>query len=73
MSAVSILHNFLNAFKGTLPESGIRTMTAMASFGICFNDFTGVLLAGTLPNRALAGLGALSVNNNDFEGKMSQH
>eukprot|EP00971_Amphidinium_carterae_P215625 4280057-Amphidinium_carterae.1 len=28
--------------------------------------------AGTLPNRAVAGLGALSVSNNHFEGKMSQ-
>eukprot|EP00971_Amphidinium_carterae_P114109 2261199-Amphidinium_carterae.1 len=27
--------------------------------------------AGTLPNRAVAGLGALSVSNNDFEGKLS--
>eukprot|EP00971_Amphidinium_carterae_P024568 484316-Amphidinium_carterae.1 len=38
-------------------------MSALIVHGNCF--------AGTLPNRAFAGLGTLSVKYNTFEGKMS--
>eukprot|EP00971_Amphidinium_carterae_P307505 6110953-Amphidinium_carterae.1 len=34
---------YSNGFKGTLPEEGMRTMTALACFGIQYNGFTGVL------------------------------
>eukprot|EP00971_Amphidinium_carterae_P151703 3006932-Amphidinium_carterae.1 len=39
-------------------------MRSMSQLLVQGNRFT-----GTLPNRAVAGLGALCVNNNDFEGK----
>eukprot|EP00971_Amphidinium_carterae_P312230 6206029-Amphidinium_carterae.1 len=67
MSAVTHFAMSTNSFKGALPESGLQMMRTMTFLYVDVNRF-----AGTLPTTAVAGLGALSVTNNDFEGKMSQ-
>eukprot|EP00971_Amphidinium_carterae_P304619 6053421-Amphidinium_carterae.1 len=54
-----------NGLRGMLPESGLQAMRTMSELFMQVSRF-----AGTLPNRAVAGLGALSVDRNDFEGKM---
>eukprot|EP00971_Amphidinium_carterae_P022381 441322-Amphidinium_carterae.1 len=66
MGAVSIFDISKNSFEGTLPGSGLQVMRTMSALFVQANRF-----AGTLPNRGVSGLGALSVSNNDFEGKIS--
>eukprot|EP00971_Amphidinium_carterae_P088157 1743685-Amphidinium_carterae.1 len=56
-----------NDFEGALPEGGLQEMRAMRELLMYGNRF-----AGTLPNRAVAGLGALIVHKNCLEGRMSQ-
>eukprot|EP00971_Amphidinium_carterae_P275463 5465671-Amphidinium_carterae.1 len=54
---------FENSFEGALPESGLQTLQTMSTLLVQENCF-----AGTLPNRAVAGLQVLGVGHNDFEG-----
>eukprot|EP00971_Amphidinium_carterae_P256584 5094787-Amphidinium_carterae.1 len=43
LSAVTDFEIFTNSFKGTIPESGIRTMSAVTKFDFNTNSFEGVL------------------------------
>eukprot|EP00971_Amphidinium_carterae_P314228 6246061-Amphidinium_carterae.1 len=65
---MSTVTNFIdvsrNSFKGALPESGLQVMRAVRHLLVNENGF-----AGTLPNRAVAGLETLVAFKNDFEGK----
>eukprot|EP00971_Amphidinium_carterae_P019584 385709-Amphidinium_carterae.2 len=67
MTAMATLCIQHNSFTGVLPESGLRVMRTMILLYVHDNRFT-----GTLPNRVVAGIEALSAQNNDFEGKISQ-
>eukprot|EP00971_Amphidinium_carterae_P349776 6491214-Amphidinium_carterae.1 len=66
MRAVSIFHIYTNSFKGTIPESGIRTISAVTKFDINTNSFEGVL-----PESGLEVLRAVSIfriDTNSFKG-----
>eukprot|EP00971_Amphidinium_carterae_P107108 2121835-Amphidinium_carterae.1 len=65
MSAVTEFGIFTNSFEGALSECGLEVMQTMSILYVQENRF-----AGTVPNRAVARLRALSVSNNDFEGRM---
>eukprot|EP00971_Amphidinium_carterae_P210517 4177238-Amphidinium_carterae.1 len=67
MTAIVVISICFNGLTGVLPESGLQAMRTMRALYAEANRF-----AGTLSNRAVAGLGHLSVSNNDLEGKMSQ-
>eukprot|EP00971_Amphidinium_carterae_P121071 2398245-Amphidinium_carterae.1 len=64
MATLAIQHN---GFTGVLPESGLQVMRTMLVSYVYDNRFT-----GTLPNRVVAGIEALSAQENKFEGKISQ-
>eukprot|EP00971_Amphidinium_carterae_P248197 4927803-Amphidinium_carterae.1 len=67
MSAVTTIGIGINSFEGTLPQSGLLVMRTMSRLVAPSN-----LFAGTLPNRAIAGLGTLHVSGNDFEVNLNR-
>eukprot|EP00971_Amphidinium_carterae_P279883 5555935-Amphidinium_carterae.1 len=66
MSAVTNFDISINSFEGAVPGSGLQVMRVLSYLSVQANR-----LAGTLPNIAIAGLGVLIADKNDFEGKMS--
>eukprot|EP00971_Amphidinium_carterae_P308545 6131290-Amphidinium_carterae.1 len=68
MSAVSVFNIESNRLRGTLPESGLRTMRAIGFFNAGKNSF-----GGALPDawRGFSMLEVWMVDFNDFEGQTS--
>eukprot|EP00971_Amphidinium_carterae_P112128 2220893-Amphidinium_carterae.1 len=69
MSAVTNFRIDQNSFKGTLPESGFRTMSEVTDFNIYENS-----LEGTLPERGIRTMSAVTdfcIHDNSLEGTCS--
>eukprot|EP00971_Amphidinium_carterae_P042174 828684-Amphidinium_carterae.1 len=68
MSAVTGFVIYSNSFTGKLPESGIRTMSAMFFLGIQNNALTGVLPESGL--QAMRTMSRLFIRANRFAGTL---